>query len=290
MRRETPLSVFKTSVTGAGGVALIACIAVLSVRPVSLGFPVLILFSILLAPRISLAIPRSNIAVSFSDALIFLAFLMYGPEASVVLATAETLSNCYYNKWKGNIKFGKHMIVTNVSVVAISTAASCVVWFLVSRVTDVELFAFSTRNLLSTLGILALVQFCLTTGFAALYRHLRDGSSIWQTWKRDCFSSSMSQVVGAGIAGIGYKIINFGDLIAAGVALAVAILVYLTYRQSIYEMNAAIAQVEEAERQKAETERERRREAEKHAFQLTRSLEKEEMTNAALRKSEKDFQ
>jgi len=290
MRRETPLSVFKTSVTGAGGVALIVCIASLAIRPLSLGFAVMMLFSVLLAPRISLAIPRSNIAVSFSDALIFLAFLMYGPEASVVLATAETLSNCYYNKWKGNIKFGKHMIVTNVSVVAISTAASCVVWFLVSRFTDVELYAFSTRNLLSTLGVLALVQFCLTTGFAALYRHLRDGSNIWQTWKRDCFSSSMSQVVGAGLAGIGYKIINFGDLIAAAVALAVAVLVYLTYRQSIFEMNAAIAQVEEAERQKAETERERRREAEKHAFQLSRSLEKEEMTNAALRKSERDFQ
>jgi len=290
MRREISLSVFKTSVTGVGGLALVGCIGALAIRPISLSFVAMLLFSVLVAPRISLAIPRSNIAVSFSDALIFLAFLMYGPEASVVLATAETLSNCYYNKWKGNIKFGKHMIVTNVSVVAISTAASCVIWFLVSWISDVELFASSTRNLISTLGILALVQFCLTTGFAALYRHLRDGSSVWLTWKRDCFSSSMSQVVGAGLAGIVYKIINFGDLVAAGVALAVAMLVYLTYRQSIFEMNAAIAQVEEAERQKAETERERRREAEKHAFQLSRSLEKEEMTNDALRKSERDFQ
>ncbi|MGH9818668.1 MAG: putative bifunctional diguanylate cyclase/phosphodiesterase, partial [Pyrinomonadaceae bacterium] len=110
------------------------------------------------------------------------------------------------------------------------------------------------------------------------------------TWKKDCFSSSTAQIVGAAIAGIIFKIINYGDLVAAAVAFAVAAVVYLTYRQSISDINSAIAQVEEAEREKSETERERRREAERHSDQLTRSLEKEEMTNAALRKSEKDFQ
>ncbi|MCA1481777.1 GGDEF domain-containing protein, partial [Bradyrhizobium sp. NBAIM08] len=72
-------------------------------------------------------------------------------------------------------------------------------------------------------------------------------------------------------------------LIAIGVA-------FLNYRQSINEINSAIAQVEEAEREIAETERERRVEAERHASQLSVSLDKEERANVALRKSEKDFQ
>ena len=67
-------------------------------------------------------------------------------------------------------------------------------------------------------------------------------------------------------------------------------MVYLTYRQSLSEVNSAIAQVEDAEKEKAETERERRREAEKHAGQLKRSLDKEERANEALRKSERDLQ
>lgn len=290
MRSESPLNAFKAFVTIVGGLALVVCVFNIPRGSISLSFAALMGFSILIAPRISLAIPKSNIAISFSDALIFLAFLMYGAECAVVLATAETLANCYYNKWKGNIKFGKHMIATNVWVVAASTAGTCSVWFLVSQISDVDLFATSTRNLISTLGILALVQFFFTTAFGSVFRYLRDRSNIWLTWKRDFFSTSIGQIVGAAIAGIIYKIINFGDLMAAAVALVVAVVVYLTYRQSISNINSAIAQVEEAEREKAETERERRREAERHANQLSRSLEKEEMTNAALRKSEKDFQ
>ena len=51
-----------------------------------------------------------------------------------------------------------------------------------------------------------------------------------------------------------------------------------------------MGQAELAEREKAETERRRRLEAEEHASQLALSLEKEERANEALRKSEKDLQ
>ena len=64
----------------------------------------------------------------------------------------------------------------------------------------------------------------------------------------------------------------------------------MSYRQSIDEVNNAIHLAEAAEREKAQTERERRREAEKHASQLALTLAKEEMANDALRKSESDLQ
>ena len=290
MNRDISLGLYKGVVTCAGAVVLAVCLFNISPQSISWGYFGFLAFAVFIAPRISLAIPRSNIAVSFSDAVIFLSFLMYGTESAVVLAAVETVSNCYYNKWKGNIKFGRYMIATNASAQTISTAFACLIWVAIANRSDIGSFGSSTRNLISSLGILALVQFIFTTGFAAGFRYVRDRSSLWATWKRDFFSSSMGQIVGAGIAGIVFKIINYGDLVAAGVAMVVFVVVYLTYRQSIGEINEAIVQVEEAERQKAEVERERRREAERHASQLTRSLEKEEMTNAALRKSEQDFQ
>ena len=100
----------------------------------------------------------------------------------------------------------------------------------------------------------------------------------------------MTQIVGAGLAGIIFKLVNYGDLVTASIALIAIGIAFLNYRQSIREINSAIAQVEEAEREKAETERERRLEAERHASQLGISLEKEERANVALRKSERDFQ
>jgi diguanylate cyclase (GGDEF)-like protein len=99
----------------------------------------------------------------------------------------------------------------------------------------------------------------------------------------------MTQVVGAGVAGTIFELINFGDLVTMTVALVTFVVVYITFRQSVSEINSAIRKVEEAERAKAVTERERRREAERHAGQLAESLEQQERANDALRKSRRDF-
>jgi len=71
--------------------------------------------------------------------------------------------------------------------------------------------------------------------------------------------------------------------------LAVSI-AYFSYRQAIKELNQAMGETADSERERAEIERTRRHEAEKHALQLAVALEKEELANDALRKSEKDLQ
>ena len=290
MNREKLLKYFRTTITIAGATCIGFSLLNLPSHAYSWGVLFLFVFSILIAPRLSLAKPHSNITVDFSEALIFLSFLFYGAEAAVLLAVLEKFANCYYNKWKGNIKFRKHTIAVNISISSISTAAACFLWFQVSRITDIGLFASNTGNLVATLGILAVSQFLVTTFLISIFRYLNDGISLWFSCKRSFFSSSMAQIVGAGITGIFYTVINYGDLITSVLSFAAFGIVYLTYRQSIAEINTSITKAEDAEREKAETERTRRREAERHASQLTISLEKEEKANKALRKSEKDLQ
>jgi diguanylate cyclase (GGDEF)-like protein len=99
----------------------------------------------------------------------------------------------------------------------------------------------------------------------------------------------MTQIVGAGLAGMVFKLLEYGDIVAAGIASLAVLVIFLTYRQTIAEINQAVGQAENAERQKVETERERRREAEGHAAQLSDSLEQQERANDALRKSRRDF-
>src|SRR5205823_4148971 len=92
------------------------------------GFLFVLAFSILIAPRMTLQIPRSRLFVNFSDALIFLSFLLYGGEAAIVLATLEMLANCFYNKYRGSINFGRHMIATNAAMAAAATAFTYLIW------------------------------------------------------------------------------------------------------------------------------------------------------------------
>jgi diguanylate cyclase (GGDEF)-like protein len=255
----------------------------------SWGYVICLLLSIFVAPRMSISLPRSKFAVSFSDALIFLTFLLYGGKAAILLAAIEMLAHCLYIQSSG-YQFRRWMIPTNVAINTVTTACTYFAWRSIPLLTGVELNPSHTQHLISILGLLAITQFFVSTALAAIFQSLKEGTNLFTTWTKDCFTSSMTQIVGAGIAGLSFKVINFGDPVTGGIAAVAFIIAYLTYKQSIAEINTAIGQAEEAERQKADTERERRREAERHASQLSRSLEMEEKANLALRKSKRDFQ
>ena len=254
------------------------------------GFLAILLYATVLAPRMSLAIPRSKFAISFSDAAVFLAFLYFGGPAAIVMAAVETLSSCYYLRKRG-VKMSVTTVLTNISINTISISVTYLFWLMfLERMLMEGASPGETQHLLSTLGALAVSQFAVASFLAAVFRSISDGSGLWQTWIKNCFSSSLTHLVGAGLAGITYKVINYGDVVTGVIAFVTLSLAYLSYRQSIGKVGEAILQVEAAEQEKAETERERRREAEKHAQQLAVTLKKEEQANDALRRSEKELQ
>ncbi|MFN6964924.1 MAG: putative bifunctional diguanylate cyclase/phosphodiesterase [Pyrinomonadaceae bacterium] len=253
----------------------------------TLGLLALALFSVAVVPHLSLTLPRSRFAISFSDAVILVAFLIYGWPAAVTLAALEMGANCLYLRAAG-FPFGRLMIPTNISMSAVSTAAACLVGIYSPHLVG-ELELARTQDLITLLGLMAITQFAVSSTLAAMIQAMKDGTPLFATWRRDCFSSSMSQIVGSSLAGLYYKLLGFGDLKTALITMIGVAVAYLTYRFSINEINNAIAQVEVAEREKSEIERERRHEAEKHAKQLTAALEQQEAANAALRKSRQDF-
>ena len=289
MNREKLLNFAKGIIILGGVICLILALANLQREAISWGFLLILVFSTTVTPRMSLALPRARFAISFSDAFVFLAFLLYGGPAAILVAGIDTLANCFYLRSKSYV-FNRLMIPTNVSINVVSIGATYLIWLSVPRASFITADTGSTQNLIATLGSLAIVHFLVSSLLAAVFYSLKDGSNLLATWRRDCFSSSMTQIVGAGLAGIIYKLVNFGDIVTGAIACLAIGIAYLSYRSSIHDVNEAINQAEEAEREKADTERNRRREAEKHASQLTISLKKEEQANEALRKSEQDLQ
>ncbi|MEP6848851.1 MAG: bifunctional diguanylate cyclase/phosphodiesterase [Acidobacteriota bacterium] len=288
MNKNLP-SYYKAAVIIVGIICFGVALLVNSTQALRWEYLVLLAFAVLVAPRLSLTISRSNLILSFSDSIVFLTFLMYGGELAIVTAFVEAVANCIYLKRRG-VESARWFILFNASLASIVAAVSFGVFTLVSSVLGLDPARTTTRSIVTTLGVLSLTQFLASSTFTSLYQYLRTATSVWETWKKRCLSISLTQFTGAGLAGISYKLINYADPVMIVVASVGLGFIYMSYRQSIGEVNDAIGQVEDAEREKAETERERRVEAERHAGQLTRSLQKEEMTNAALRKSEQDFQ
>lgn len=289
VNRERFSTSVKVVVIGLGALCLVYAVANLPWTTIGWGFLLVLAFAALAAPHVTLTLPRSRFAISFADSLIFLAFLLYGGEGATILAAVETLANCLYLKRSGH-PWGPLMIPTNIAINILATTTTFIVLLIVQGIAGPDFTPEKTQHLITLLGVLGLSQFMMSSSFAAIFHTLKTGESLWETWKKYCFSSSMTQIVGIGLAGIVFKLVNYGDIITAATALLAIAVAFLSYRQSIGEVNTAFAQVEEAERAKAAAERERRLEAESHASQLQLALSKEEQANIALRKSERDFQ
>ncbi|MBX3290466.1 MAG: bifunctional diguanylate cyclase/phosphodiesterase [Acidobacteria bacterium] len=256
----------------------------------------ILLIAVFLIPQLSLTVPRSDLAISFSDLPIFLTFLIFGTPAAIALAAVETLASCLYLRSKG-FQFARHMIPVNVAMNVVSTGATCFIAGAVVNAMGGTQVLTSSPKLISILGVLAFFQFLFSSILASVYMGLKERGGIFEKWKKSYLTSSLSSVVGVGLAGLVFKLINYGDVVTAIVCGVVLLIIFLGYRQTITDMNLAFEKAQEAERQKAdaehdraETERTRRREAEKYAQELSTLLGKEARANAALRKSEKDFQ
>ncbi|MEJ7624366.1 MAG: bifunctional diguanylate cyclase/phosphodiesterase [Pyrinomonadaceae bacterium] len=289
MYRDRLSIITKGSVIFAGIVCTGLGAFYLPISRIDVGYLALILLAIFATPKMSLALPRSRFLVNFSDALIFLSFLLYGGESAVLLAAVEMLASCLYMRRQG-VSFGRLMIATNVSISAVSIALTYLIWLNVPRLWFITAEPGTTQHLIATLGSLAIGQFAFSSALAAAVHGLKEEAGFWSIWKGECFSSSLTQIVGAGLAGVFYKLISYGDLMSSGIALLAIGIAYLSYRHTITEIKDAISQTEAAERERSQTERERRVEAEGHSAQLSIALDKEERANAALRRSEKDLQ
>lgn len=254
---------------------------------INLGFAALMFFAVIVAPRLSLSLPRSAFVLTFSDSLTFLAYLTYGPEAAILTSISGEFANGWYLK-RNRVISGSWIVLFNATLSSLATVAGCVVVYLLGI--ENPQGAPGIRYLITVLGVLSLTQFTVSSVSVALYRNIKRNENIWNTWKRHCLPSSVTHFIGAGLAGVAYKLLNAADLIAIGIAVTGLSLVYINFRQSISEVDEAIDKAEQAEREKAEAERERRQEAEKHAAELATALEQEEEANKALRKSELSLQ
>ncbi|MDQ3490331.1 MAG: bifunctional diguanylate cyclase/phosphodiesterase [Acidobacteriota bacterium] len=225
--------------------------------------------------------------LSFSDSIVFLTFLVYGGEMAILIAFVEAFANGLYLK-NQKLMSGYGIVIFNSSLASFLTAFTYAIVLSLTSIIGSDLS--NTRTLITVLGVLCLSQFFSLSVFIAVYQNIKAGNNIWEVWKTQCLSISFTQFAGAGLAGIVYKLISYADFAMTVIAALILGIAYINYRKMISDVNESIEQAEAAERAKAEIERTRRREAEKHVDQLGISLKKEERANAALRKSEKDFQ
>ncbi len=284
MNQEKLSAFYKIAVIILGGGCLIFAVNNLPKDVFGWNFGFFIIFTLLITPRMSIKLPRAKFVLSFSDSIIFLAFILYGGYAAIILAAVETFANCFYLRRSG-IKFGKSLVSFNISSAILSTTFTFIIWSAFLNSSNNDFASAPTADLISALGFLAIVQFFTSSILVVLLSSMRTGESPLQIWKRDCFSSSLTQIIGAGLAGVAYKLIYYADFLTTAVVVMVFAIVYINFRQTVKDITETIEQARQAEREKAEIERTKAVEAKNHAAELELLLTKEERTTEALMSS-----
>lgn len=285
MNQETLSKIYKLAVIFIGGLCLLWAIFNPPPDLLSLSFFFTLIFAALVTPRMSITLPRSKFILSFSDSIIFLAFIFYGGSAAILLAAVEMTATCFYLR-KNGIKFGKFIIPFNIAVSSIAVTASISAWTFFVNYSDINLkFALDTHNLLIVLSFPAFIQFLFSSSLVAYLSSMITDNSFLQIWKRECFASSLTYIAGATLAFVVYKVIISDSFLITALTIGVIAVIYANYRQTVKEINESIEQAEQAEREKVKILELKAQEAKNHSAELEALLINEEKTNEALKQS-----
>ena len=225
-----------------GTAALAAAILSLPTERLDLYFIALFVLTVSMASRMSVRLPGLRSHIAFSDAFIFLALVMYGGEAAVIMAAAEA----FFASWR----FCRRglTIAFNTAVMAFSTAAVAGTLHIAGLTANVPLHSGDStwQQFVIALTVIGLVQFLVNTGLAAVHESLKDSLELFATWKDKYLWSFVTYFVGAVCAGVLSVLTNTVGLGVLIAAFPVAYLVYLTCRVYISNIEISQKQAEQA--------------------------------------------
>jgi diguanylate cyclase (GGDEF)-like protein len=245
-------------------------------------FLLLALVTAVIGSRIAIRIPQINVNITVDDTFVFIALLLYGGEAAVLVgAFAGICSALRISRKVRTVAFG-------------GGALACAVF---ATETVLKLTFGSTTNLMqgdaavavTALCVMGMVQYVVHTMIGAIANALKTHQSVWYVWSRNFLWISISYFAGA--AGAGFIVSSMGTarIWALLVCIPIIIIVYFSYDRYMREVKASARYAEEAERRRAESEHERAEQAERHVQELNNYIVEQERISRVLEETKEHF-
>ncbi|HEV7858980.1 MAG TPA: EAL domain-containing protein [Pyrinomonadaceae bacterium] len=261
----------------------------LSPSKLDLHFLILLCLTVLVSSRISVRIPRVNATITVSDTFIFVAILLYGAHAAVLLAAVEGMCS--------GLRLSRKFLTVSFNSAAVASATFLTTHALGLCFGDnlsVDYLPFPA--IIFLIGVMALIQYIAHTGIVVVCLALKSGQPIWPTWNKHYLWSSITYISGALIAGLMDLFDNKVGFYSLIVVIPIICIIYFTYHKYLEDIQATAAQAERAERERAEAEharaeaeRIRAEQAECHVEELNHYIAELERTSRELEESREHF-
>jgi diguanylate cyclase (GGDEF)-like protein len=273
---------FQWLVIAAGVLISIYYVSRLPLEQIDLRFLLLTSLTLIISSRVAIKVPRVNTNITISDTFIFLAILLYGGAAGIMLSAAEGLSS--------GARVGKkaRTILFNSSVMACSAFATVqLLNLLFGGTTDLTQRSFSQA--LIAVSVMALTQYFTNTGLVALAMSFKYNQSFWEMWSKNYLWASITYFAGAGVAGFIASSVGMIGIYAILVSVPMVSILYFTYYNYLEDIRSTAAKAEQATRERAEAEHARAEQAEQHVAELNRHLAAQERISRELEESREHF-
>ncbi len=268
MNKLKLLNPFTYMIIAAGAVAICISIFQLQVAPLDVRFFLIALVTVSFSSRLIVSIPRVKGEINVSDTFIFLTLLLYGGEAAVLLAAAESLC--------ASLRFCKKRITILFNVGMMATATFLTV--LVLRLCFGSIPAMTggdySAQFAMLITLMALVQYGVNAGLAAVRSALKTDQPIWYTWSDGFLWTSITYFAGASAAAVIAKLMGSVGVYAIVVTAPIIAIVYFTYRTYLKNVEASQAQAEAAQ---------------KHVQEMSLQMSEQERIGRKLQESEEHF-
>jgi diguanylate cyclase (GGDEF)-like protein len=281
-KRKQLTGIYMWLVVAAGGAACIYAGYDFPVGAIDWYFLALTIVTAVIGSRVAIRIPRINVNVTVDDTFVFIALLLYGAQAAILIgALAGVCSGLRISRKIRTVSFGGAALACAV----FGTAK--VLQFVFGTTTD--LFHRGASIAVIALCLMGLVQYLVHTGIGAIASALKADQSIWHMWSRNFLWISISYFAGAAGAGLIVSSVGTARFWAFLVSIPLIIIVYFSYDRYLRELKASARQAEEAERARAEIERQRAEQAENHVHELNNYIAEQERISRVLEETKEHF-
>lgn len=250
-------------------------------KKIDVALIVLSVVTVFFSSYLRMQLPRTKIHLTISDALIFLALLLYGGEVAVLLAVLEAGYTSLNLRHRGVSIKGKTVVI-NMLIAAFSVLVTSAAIHLAFGPANSPAVSVNTANFVWLLAVMALSQFTVNSVCVAAFVAIRSEKSLWQVWNEYCLNALVLYLSGAMMAGLTAKAVEKIDLFLIVAVIGFFGLVYITYRRYVDDLKATDAKAENSERERAE-------QAEKHVKDLQHYVAKLEKSGKALHESHEKF-
>jgi diguanylate cyclase (GGDEF)-like protein len=282
LTRALATDVYMWTITGLGIVVCALSASRLPVIRVDVQLMLLVLSTVVLGSRVAVRIPRINSNITVEDTFVFIALLLYGAEAATLLGALAGIAACSrLSKRPRTVLFAGASLACSIFI------TSHILTFIYGSLS--KLVTGSIPATITAVSIMALAQYFSHTGLVAIANALKDRQSIWKMWHQNFLWISVTYFIGAAAASSIVRNVGSAGFVAFLIIIPIIAIVYFSYDRYLRDVKASARQAELAERARAEIERERAEQAERHVLELNNYITEQERISRALEEAKEHF-